>query len=47
MKEFYETYFIKTKELFRVEDNKVVESHKFDVCPYIWFGELKEKIWQA
>ncbi len=42
--EFYEHYNIATKTQTIVENDKVVEEHKFEQCPYVWFAELKKKI---
>ena len=43
-KELFIKYDIDSNTHYVVEDGKVVKETKFDSCPYVWFGELKEKI---
>ena len=44
MKYFYVHYDIDTKTRTVVENNKVINVQKFKWHPYVWAGELKEKI---
>ena len=44
MREYFEQYDIDSKTQYIIENDRVVSVHKFVVCPYIWFGELKAKI---
>lgn len=37
-------YDIGSKVQAIVSNDKVVNVTKFKVCPYVWFGEMKDKI---
>ena len=43
-KEFFVHYDLTSKTQYVIRDDKVVNEIRFKVCPYIWFGKLKEKI---
>ncbi len=43
-KEYFVRYDIGSKTQYVIDNDKVVREMTFKVCPYIWFGELKEKI---
>ncbi len=44
IKDYIEHYDIKTKTLSRVCGGEVIEQQVFKICPYVWMGQLKEKI---
>ena len=43
-KEFFVNYDISSKTQYVIEDEEVVRKIQFKVCPYVWFGELRERI---
>lgn len=43
-KYFYVHYDLETNTQYVVEDGCLVKETKFEVCPYVWLGRLKEKI---
>ena len=42
--EYYVKYDIASKIQTVIENDEVVKTDRFEFCPYVWFGELKEKI---
>lgn len=42
--EYFVHYDIESKTQTIIENDIVMREHKFEFCPYVWFGELKEKI---
>ena len=37
-------YYPDTNTQVVIEDHKVIKETKFEICPYIWLGKLKEQI---
>lgn len=44
MDKYTKIYDIDSKTQAIVSDDKVIKVDRFKVCPYVWFGEMKEKI---
>ena len=42
--EFFVKYDIESNTQYVIENDEVVKEYKFETCPYVWFGEFKEKI---
>ena len=44
IKNYIKYYDIETKTQSIICEGKVVDRQTFAQCPYVWFGDLKEKI---
>lgn len=43
-KYFYERYDFDTKTFYVIEDDMIIRTSQFEDCPFVFFGDMKEKI---